>query len=122
MSIVHQFRGLSSFHKTLCFDFPSFRSWQIEGYITWKARSTEISEIKSPPSKSTNPDSAIPDLVGESEERRESVEEPRGGRGKLEESLKRKTFNVGNIQTRTVGWPLKHFIKHKLLLIDYLFN
>ena len=39
MSIVHKFRGLSSFHKTLCFDFPSFRSWQIEGYITWKARS-----------------------------------------------------------------------------------
>ena len=51
------------------------------------------------------------------------MEEPRGGRGKLEESLKRKTFNVGNIQTRTVGWPVKHFIKHKLFsLIDYLFN
>ena len=129
MSIVHQFRGLSSFHKTLCFDFPSFRSWQIEGYITWKARSnltrsTEIPEIKSPPSKSTNPDSAIPDLVGESEERRESVEEPRGGRGKLEESLKRKTFNVGNIQTRTVGWPVKGISSSTSLfsLIDYLFN
>ena len=102
MSIVHRFRGLSS----LCFDFPSFRSWQIEGYITWKARSK---------SKSTN-HSAIPDSVDESEERRGSVEEPRGGRGKLEESLKRKTFNVGNIQTRTVEWP----VKHKLLFFDRL--
>ena len=69
MSIVHRFRGLSS----LCFDFPSFRSWQIEGYITWKARSTltrstEIPEIKSLPSKSTNPDSAIPDLVNQRKE------------------------------------------------------